>query len=41
MSDSINHTMLGNVVNGTSDLRVAKTQAAQFRAQMGTKLTYE
>ena len=41
MSDSINHTMLENSVNGISDLRDVKTRAAQLRAQMGTYLTYE
>ena len=41
MSDSIKHTMLENIVNGISDLLTVKTRAAQFRAQMGTKLIYE
>ena len=41
MSDSIKHTMLENAVSGIADLRAVKTQAAQFRAQMGTNLTYE
>ena len=41
MSDSIKHTMLENTVSGIADLCAVKTQAAQFRAQMGTSLTYE
>ena len=41
MYDSIKHTILESVVNGISDFCVVKTQAAQFRAQVGTKLTYE
>ena len=40
MYDSIKHTILENVINGISDLYAIKTQAAQFRAQMGTNLTY-
>ena len=41
MSNSIKYTMLENAVDGISDLRTIKPQAAQFRAQMGTHLTYE
>ena len=41
MSDSIKHTMLENEVNGITDIRAVKTKAAQFRAQMGTNLTYD
>ena len=41
MSDSVKRTMLENAVNGIPDLRDVKAHAAQFRAQMGTKLTYE
>ena len=41
MSDSIKHTMLENAVSGIADLRAVKTQAAKFRAQLGTNLTYE
>ena len=41
MSYSIKHTMLENAVSGIADLRAVKIQAAQFRAQMGTNLTYE
>ena len=33
--------MLENVVNGITDLRDVKNQAAKFRAQMGTNLTYD
>ena len=40
MSDSIKHTMLENAVSGIASLSAVKTQAAQFRAQMGTNLTY-
>ena len=32
--------MLENEVNGRSDICTVKTQAAQFRAQMGTNLKY-
>ena len=41
MSDSVKYTMLENVANRISDLRAVKTQTAQFRAQIGTNLTYE
>ena len=41
MSDPIKHTMLENAVSGIADLRAVKTQAGQFRSQMGTNLTYE
>ena len=41
MYDYIKHTMLENTVNGISDLRDVKTQAAQFRAQMRTNLACE
>ena len=41
MYDSIKHTMLENAVNGIFDLRAVKTQAAQYRAQLGKNITYE
>ena len=41
MSDSIKHTMLESAVSGISGLRAVKIQTAQFKAQMGTNLTYE
>ena len=41
MSNSIKPTILENVDNEISDLCTIKTQVSQFRAQMGTKLTYE
>ena len=41
MANSIKHTVLENVVHVISDLRTVKTQAAQFRAQIGTNLIYE
>ena len=41
MSDSIKHTMLESAVSGIANLRTDKTQTAQFRAQIGTNLTYE
>ena len=41
MSDFIKHIMIENAVNGISDLRAVKIQAAQLRAQLGTTLTYE
>ena len=34
-------TMSENGVNYITDLRVVKSQAAHFRARMGTQLTYE
>ena len=41
MSDYIKYTMLENAVSGITDFYTVKTQAAQFRAQMGNNLTYE
>ena len=41
MSGSVKHNILENTVNGISALLAIKTQVAQFRAQVGTNLTYE
>ena len=41
MPDYVKRTMLENLVNGIPNLRAVKAHAAQFRAQMVTKLTYE